>query len=156
MANQRNAPALDLSTTDERPIIRIDKVDYDLRIVDDFVAIELHTLDRLMPRVLPLARKLETGKATAKECEELSTLLDQLLAIVLDAPEPIRAKLGDTNKVRVFQVFMELLPETLAKVRAVLKQPASARGLAGAQSSQAFRNFTAGKSKPGQRKSRSA
>lgn len=153
MATQNAAlPALDLSTGVDRPFIRIDTIDYDLRVVDDFTALELKQLDRLMPRVLPLANKLEQGEATEAQCEELSNLLSHLLTFAIAAPPEVVAKLGDINKVRVFRVFIDLLSPRLQQARADLARASRPSGKKSSRNSNG--STAAATSRHGRRRSR--
>lgn len=108
-----SAPALDLSTTQPRPFIRIDSLDYDLRIIDDFTALELRQLDRVVPRLTALVAAFEAGAASAPQCAELSALLAAFVPLVFVAPMELVGSLGDATRIQIFQVFMQLLPPRL-------------------------------------------
>jgi hypothetical protein len=152
MATPQSAPALDLSSTQARPFVRIDHVDYDIRITDDFTLPELRELERLIPRVVPLVRALEAGTADDAQCEELSTLLTALLTLALAAPLAVIEKIGDVNKVRIFRVFIDLLPSSLREARATLEALQSP----GRTSKPGSNGSMAATSTRGRRRSRSA
>ena len=158
MATQ-SALALDLTAlVSERPLVRINHVDYELRTANDFSALELHRLDRLLPRVQELAGALEDQEATETQCEELSALLTSLCQLVfVELPAEELAKLGDINKLLVFKLFLELLPPSLQRARAVaVSRLTEARPSASASSSRASSASTGATRKRGGRGSRSA
>lgn len=111
------AAAIDLSSTQERPLIRIDRIDYDVRVLDDFTPHELRQLDRLLPRVVPLVKTLEAKTLGDEDCRDLMAILSTLLPLVLVAPLEIIDRLGDIDKIRVFQAFYVALAEASAAQR---------------------------------------
>lgn len=114
-----SAPVLDLTTTEERPIIRINGVAYDVRLPQDLTLAGLRTLERLMPRSAILIDKLDLSN---DEQVELSALLATVCELAVAAPAPVLARLGDVQRAMVFRVFTELLSPGLEQAGAVLTQ----------------------------------
>lgn len=120
MADAR--PALDLTTeTDERPIVRIDQIGYELRTSRDLTLQDFKFLERVSIRVGELLTKANLSK---QESQELAGRLKEIVALALEAPADVLAKLTDIQRVSIFKVFTELLtPGLLLAVRAI-QQPA--------------------------------
>lgn len=111
-------PALDLTTeTDERPIVKIDKVPYQLRIAKDLSLQDFKYLERVSIRTGEL---LTREALTKDESKELAGHLLGIVRLALDAPADVLDKLTDVQRVLVFKVFTELLtPGLLLAVRAI-------------------------------------
>jgi hypothetical protein len=150
-------PALDFTKEKaDRPFVRIDHVDYDVRLSDDLTIPQIHEIDRLMPRIVPLNRKLELGTIEEQEAEELSALLKRCVEIALSAPKTVVEGLGDVQRVQVFELFMRLLSGSDLAARAKeLQRMMAANPSPGRTSSPASSGSTAARPKTG-RERRSA
>lgn len=143
-------PVLDLTTTRTRPTVRIDHVDYPLRNSYDVTLDAYKTLERISPRIGVL---LLRDTLTTDQASELSQLLVQACRIALVAAPAVHATLGDVHRVKIFEVFMQLLTPSLpGAARAELEAPRSN----GAKRSPSSSGSTAGASKTGSRRSRAA
>jgi hypothetical protein len=111
-------PALDLTTEpDERPIVKIDQVGYQLRIAKDLSLMDFKFLERVSIRVGTL---LTQSALTKNESTELAARLKEVTTLALDAPAAVLDRLTDVQRVLVFKVFTELLtPGVLLAARAI-------------------------------------
>jgi hypothetical protein len=128
MAHQKSAPALDLTTEHVRPTVKIDSVEYELRILSDFDFVEYHEIDRIGPRLDQLMRAVQAGTAPKKDAAEFAALLTQACEIALLAPTEVIAKLDRFQKLAVFKVFHERLQQELLLTSALLQMPAPVPG----------------------------
>lgn len=75
-------PLVTLSTlAPERQTVRIDDVDYDLKLADDLSLVERRELNRTWTRVLQIEEKQDVTKTEDKEYENLSRKLMGMLLI---------------------------------------------------------------------------
>lgn len=96
-------PLLDLSTTPERPIIRIDKEPYELAVKNDFGIEDQHALTAWGRRYDELFKR---NKLTDKESGQLKILLDDMFELVAcHIPEDVQDKLGDEHRSQVVLAF---------------------------------------------------
>lgn len=125
MATTTSAPALDLTSEHDRPIVRIDRQPYEVRVLEDLSMVDIHRMDKLRPRIEELAKKLERQESTEEECAELEGALDTACALALDAPTDALAKLSPMQELMVFRVFQERLQLDFqlasAKVQAIFQ-----------------------------------
>lgn len=117
-------PILHLTAPDPttRPTVRIDQVEYELRMTNDLTLHQYKTLERISPRIGALIIQ-ET--LTEDEGVEARALLDQACRIALDAPVEIHDRLNDVNRVLVYKVFIELCSPSLRAIRARLRAEAN-------------------------------
>lgn len=111
-------PVLDLTTTDPRPLVAIDKIHYPIRLADDLSLEQYRYLERVMPRTGEL---LDNANLTAEQGQELEALLVTLTPIALEAPAEVLAKLRPLQNLMVVQTFMTLSTPSIqaAAARAV-------------------------------------
>lgn len=150
MADQTTAPLLDIFTTRDRPFIRIDGADYELRTSNDLTLEAYRAIERAAPRINTLIVK--SGMSPAEE-SELSQLLDMVCRRALVAPDDLLGRLGDINRMVIFTAFTNLLTPSLLRTRATLAEASTAPGT---KSSRGSRGSSAGNRKRGSRASRSA
>ncbi len=101
----KTEPLLNLDTLVEHRTVRIDRVEYDLLNPEEVSLLDYHRIQKQSNRV---AAMMEAAEMTDEQAEDLSRLLDSLCKFVLRAPEEVHAKLIDTNKLRVIEVFTNL------------------------------------------------
>jgi hypothetical protein len=144
-------PVLDLTTDLERPTVKIDQVAYLLRTARDLTLDAYKALERATPRIAAL---LLADVLSADEGQELSHLLDSACQIALIAPEAVHAKLGDVQRMQIFQVFTERLTPKLRM--AASARPTTAGRAAGTKPSRGSNGSTAAPPRVGSRRRRSA
>jgi hypothetical protein len=98
---------LDLSVFTDDKTIRILGTDYPLSPVDSLSILEYNRWAKLGARVDVLVNR-ETDH-TAAEAAELSSLLDTLCRMVLQAPDAIHVRLKDLHRFQIINAFVELL-----------------------------------------------
>lgn len=141
-AQTSSAPALDLTTQHDRPVIKIDGIEYEMRVLDDLSLVDMHRIDRMGPRIEALGKKLEQRTSTDEEAIELSTMLVEGCRIVLDAPVEIIDKVSDVGRLNIFKVFIERLLPQLQTASASLLPMAGAIPSNGVSSSRASSGST--------------
>jgi len=99
-------PILTLATLVERPLIRVDKVDYALRLPDDFGLVELVRIQRMQRTLAGLLDAAPERELAEGEIERVAALLDELVALIVpDLPQAARGRLRDAQRLAVVQVF---------------------------------------------------
>ena len=149
MAATSTAPILDLTTEHERQNIRVDGVPYRIKDPNDLTLSEFSTIEHLAPRVAEL---LATKTRSKAQDTALSSLLGTLCGIALVAPPEVCDRMGDLNRLYVFQAFTALLSPSLLRTRAGLM----GGPLGGTKRSRGSSASTAGSRRRGSRRSPSA
>lgn len=149
MANT-TAPLLDLTVTIDRPCIRFNGVNYEIRTAADLTIGEYKHLWQTAPQLSALLSKKDVSK---EEDAARSQMLDDLCRLAIIAPDDVHSRLGDVNRMSVFGVFTNLLFPSVSGARA--KQGA-AKPKAGTRSSRDSRGSTAARRTTGSAMSRSA
>lgn len=148
-------PVLDLTTVTERLLIRIDAIPYALKRVDDLTLAEYYAVERILTPLHVLIEKSRTQSLAPPEDAQLTTHLDELVAIALLAPADVRQRLGQLQKMRITDFFSGLLSRSLGGAEATGAHEL-ATAAAGTTSSPASPGSTAASATtPGTRKSRS-
>lgn len=92
--------------------ITIDGRSHSIRHPEALPLADYKTLETTLPRLGHLMVKAKLATAAAAEA---SLLLADVIDVILDAPEDVRAKLTDVQRVLILDVFMKLRPSgTLA------------------------------------------
>lgn len=117
-------PVLDISTVIERPTIRINGANYQLRTSNEFTYLTYRHWSLKFKRLAVLFGKAKRSK---KEVAEQHTLLVDCCKAILMAPDAVHAKLEDVHRVQIVTVFFELLAAAIQKQspRAGAKKPAA-------------------------------
>jgi len=108
-------PVLDLSTLVDRPFIRIDGTNYDIRHPDEFSLVQQLRQQRQAERVMLLVQAMVEKQASTADEEEYVSILDQSCRAVLIAPDAIHEKLRDDHRLAIVKAFTELLLEKTRK-----------------------------------------
>lgn len=100
-------PILDLATLIERPIISIDGHDYALLSHDELSVVDLHRLQTSGRRIDALMEK--DDELSEGDARELARLVRETSdRVMIGVPEDVRAKLGDSHRLAVLEVFTKL------------------------------------------------
>lgn len=102
MANTR---ILDLTTDNPRPVVAIDRVEYQIRTGADLTLEQYRYLEHVTPRVGEL---LTLPALSPADGAELETHLERLVPIALDAPADVLAKLKPLQRLMIWRSFMTL------------------------------------------------
>lgn len=104
-------PALSLDTMHEGIPITIDGARYEIRNASSLSLGTLKAIDALQPRTDELFGKKELSD---EETSELSSLLQRVCELLVDAPAALLAKLSDIQRIAICQAFTQLRPTTPA------------------------------------------
>jgi len=122
-----NKKTLALSTKRERPIVRIDGVEYPLLAAEDLKLRDALWLEKTSPRISKLSMQVQEEDCPEEVAEQLAELVLRVSDIILaEVPPPVRARLTDMQKLAVIQAYMEGLAEE--KEKAAAPFPAAASG----------------------------
>lgn len=116
-------PVLTLSTAIDRKVVRIDRVDYQLRSADEMPYMAIRGYARTFRDAAPL---LSTRNRTAKQERELEKVMKPLVRAILIAPDAVHNKLSHDHRMAIVEVFSVL---RAVEVRA--SQKAAAAGAKG-------------------------
>jgi hypothetical protein len=109
-------PILTLETLEpERPIIAIDGKPYELVVISDLGVIAQARLFRLISDTKDLAAELDgikDDRVPELTLHRLEAVLEEATALVLRAPDEVRAKLSDQQKRRVLEAFRSTVETT--------------------------------------------
>lgn len=97
---------LDLDSLSDRPVVIIDKTAYELLTPSVLPPLDAHSLSRYAERLAELMTK-DTSTVTDEEKKELAVLPGLMCALVLDAPDEVRAKLNDRQKTAIVAAFLQ-------------------------------------------------
>ena len=95
-------PILELSTDSATCPIKIDAKAYAIRHPNALSLFDFKHVDRQLPRV---AHLLQQTAPSPEQRQELSQLLAEVTAIVLEAPDAVHAKLKDTHRLIIVEAF---------------------------------------------------
>lgn len=137
-------PVLELSTLADGLPITIDQAVYEIRHPASFSIGELKQIDKLTKRSGAIEIKTEPSEdELAQWQEDMSALCD----LVLDAPDAVKAKLRDIQKIAVLRVFA--MPRTTTKpsraAKTASKSPSAKRSRDSRGSTAAVRTSGTGK-----------
>lgn len=102
MATVPQTPSLDLTTITNGIPIKIDGQPYDIRHAE---SLPLATYRQLEMQSSRLGHLMVKAKLTKEEAAETSQLLAEVTDAILDAPEDVRAKLKDVQRVKIVDLF---------------------------------------------------
>lgn len=137
-------PLLTLETlVPDRPYINIDGSRYELALPDDFGILQ----SARMARLLRVARETEDAAAAAPKdgpidasvIKALEDIVDEQLALILYAPDEVRARLSDKQKLEIIAAFTPAVEARTAKP----PRPTKARRQTSGSSSSSSRRPTA-------------
>ncbi len=104
---------LDLTTLTERPVIAINRKRYEILSPDEMCIVDYHRFQQWGIRIDEMMKLAELGDDQA---DELSGLVRKLTdRIMVGVPDDVRAKLTESQRLLVAQVFTELSPQTTLK-----------------------------------------
>lgn len=146
------APLLDLTVALDRPCVRVNGVNYQIRTATDLTIGEYQHLSFVAPQLSALLAKKDASK---EEDAERSRMLDDLCRLAVNAPDEVHDSLGDVNRMKVFSTFTSLLFPSAVRARAE-RVAVTARAKAGSGSSRGSRGSTAARRATGSPKSPSA
>lgn len=129
MADQTGTSRLNFSTIAGGMPITIDGKPYTIRHPESLPLASYKQLETKLPR---LGHLMVKAGLTAPQANELATLLADVTNEVLDAPDDVRSKLTDVQRVLIMDVFMKLRPTSTL---ATLTEAAPRRRQTGAKSS---------------------
>lgn len=98
-------PILDITTSRVRRIVKIDGEPYEIISTDELSFANAHQLRSFGQR---LAEVFRSPDSTDEQLVEASQQLDALVSRVLLAPDRVRAKLTDIQKMQVLQAVFQL------------------------------------------------
>jgi hypothetical protein len=98
-----NGPLLDLHTLIERPTVKIDGVEYELRTPG-----ELTLEERARSGVISTVLRAEPASPSPEEAAKLSQALDQMCRMVLLAPDAVHVRLRDEHRFSIAGAFIAL------------------------------------------------
>lgn len=104
---QQQSTNLDLSTLSQDAVITIDKKRYGVRHPDSLNLVDYKQLEFTLSRIGHLLQ-LPKAKLTKTLAAEAETLLVELMDMVLDAPDTVRAKLKTAQRLLILNVFTQL------------------------------------------------
>jgi hypothetical protein len=108
MATDKEQSVLDIDTVVERLHVRIDGVPH-LLSHPNALSLQGHLrMEKIGPRMGELLIASAQRELTGDEAEELDHLLKEGCRLVLEAPDSVHAKLRDTHRVLILQVFTQL------------------------------------------------
>ena len=138
-------PLLTLETAvPDRPIVEIDGQPYGLALPEDFGLLESAGLDGLMRKAADAQRR--AAELPAKDpvrpefIAELKAILDDVIAVILLAPEDVRARLSSNQQLAVIAAFT---PEVERRRRPPRTESRRRSRLTSGSSSQSSRRRTA-------------
>jgi hypothetical protein len=144
MATTRE-PLLNLETLTEVSTVLIDKVAYPIIGRAQLTIIKYRAFTRDYARLTALHNKPDL---TVEEDAEYETLVNRLVALILDAPDKVRAKLRGEQLMAIIGAFLTLSASAGARSRANRTLPAkpqkNAKKKTGANSSRRSSGSTAG------------
>lgn len=105
------APVLDLSTVVDRPFLKIDGEQFEIRHPDEFSLVQQLRQQRHAERVMALVEGMLHEPPSEATEREYAALLDQSCRQVLMAPDPIHEKLRDEHRLAIVKAFTGLLLE---------------------------------------------
>jgi hypothetical protein len=141
------APLLDISTIVPQYSILIDGKSYFIRNTDGLSLRQSLIVERAMPRIATLMQ----ADLTEADDRELSGLLQQVCSSVLEAPDDVRDKLTDVQRLQVFIAFTPLRSKLLPPATGA---PVADTSLTGAIGSPDSKPAMAGRSRRGSTRSR--
>lgn len=98
-------PILDITTSRVRRIVKIDGEPYEIISTDELSFANAHSLSSFGQR---LGEVFRSPDSTDEQLVEASQQLDALVSRVLLAPDRVRAKLTDIQKMQVLQAVFQL------------------------------------------------
>lgn len=96
---------LDLSTEFERPVVRIDGADYEMRAPEEFSLDQIHELGTLGKRLERLMGKDQLKDAERDDLRQIAT--DMASTVMIDIPRELMVKLSDVAKMKIAQAFTD-------------------------------------------------
>ncbi len=122
-----STPVLDLDTLIDRPTVKIGARVYRLYTIDLLPPLDNYKVRKLIRRGDELSLKDDLTKTEEKE---LGSILDDVVRLVLDAPDAIHKKLTDRQRVEIFQTFhvpsLEAMRKALAAAFDLMPGPVAA------------------------------
>jgi hypothetical protein len=138
-----STPLLDFSTLEpERPKVRIDGELYELTLLSDFGLIAQSRIARLMTEASAIEKEVgerpppePTGNAKADaalaaldavsedEAHRVVALLDEVVGLILRAPEEVREKLSEVQQRQLIEAFMPAVTAATPSSKASRNQP---------------------------------
>lgn len=145
------ACVLNLLTNETRPTVRINGVEYEMRLSSDFTIEEYRRFETLGPRLaaLLLQETLSAGEAVEREA-----LADEGCRLALVAPEVVLARLGGPNRIAILEAFITLSTPSRQPTGATTAP--AAKPSSGTRSSRGSSGSSAGRRPSGSGKRRSA
>lgn len=125
---------LNLDTLADRPVVVIGTKEYRLWSIDILPPLDNHRVRKLLKRNDELAYK--DGDLTRAEEAELKKLYDEIVRIVLDAPDAVHKKLKDKQRADIIRTFLLPSLDLLMKVLAAAQGTSETTSPTGATSSQ--------------------
>lgn len=102
------APLLNIETLTDHPIIVIDGTAYDLLMPDALPVLDYIRTDRLRTKFAEATTAPAGGTDYAPDAsKEVDGILDQLVRIVLKAPDVVHARLTSGHRLSIYQTFMQ-------------------------------------------------
>jgi hypothetical protein len=98
-----NGPLLDLHTLIERPTVKIDGVEYELRTPG-----ELTLEERARAGLVANTLRAEPASPSPEAAADMSRAIDQICRIVLLAPDAVQQRLKDVHRLQIVETFIAL------------------------------------------------
>lgn len=114
-----DVPILQFDTLLTGRPVKIDGTTYHVKHPDRLTLSEMKRYEALAPRTSAL---LQQTKWTKAQQAELSDLLDQVCALILDAPPTVRARLSEAHRIVILGVFTQLRSPVRAAIGAMLSR----------------------------------
>lgn len=130
----RQTPTLNLDTLFQGAPITIDRMPYEIRHPDALSLDAYKQLEEQLPRFGHLM-SMPAKKRTKEQSAEATALLNEIVDVILDAPDEVRARLKVTQRILVMNVFTRLRPDVLTSLIEAQNAPKPTRQRTGAKSS---------------------
>ena len=148
-------PLLDFTTlAPDRPTVRIDGIEYELALLDDFGIREQARLAGLLRQAAALETEVEampalepTGNAATDaalatlgplsddQAERVAAFIDQVVGVILHAPAEVRARLSEPQKRLIIVTFMPTVQRPAAPNQAMPAKPSRSTSAASRRNS---------------------
>lgn len=128
MAETLTDDLLEFTTKREERHITIDRRAYPLRRMLDLPLDKHLFVERTMPEIGRLSVAVALEKASDGDKAKLSTYLQKVVAIAVEAPPKVLDKLADSQRLQVCRVFLELPLPRLGRAEAKTRRASRSTG----------------------------